>query len=200
MWETSLYITFSFLYMITMGVILWILLDYSGVPRWVWYLFAIAIVLRMIALIIFVVIIDDPDPEISFWPTTFIILEVSAFLIILFGLWFTFKYSIIPWWIWGILALAYIFNILVAFNLLIKFYITASIFSILHALTHILGLVLFVYYSGAPLWIWGIIFLSIIFSTMATIFEGIMVHVDSNKKIDMDYNDNDDFVIPGMDL
>lgn len=177
-----LYITFQILYLITLAVVLWFLLYYSGVPSWVWIFFGVAILLEIISAIIEETLIWTVTTSegktvttrtMGLWAILFIILNISAFILIIIGLIFVIKYSTIPWWVWLIFGIAILVFILAGlFGLLGSIFITA-IFWLVAVGLFIAGVILVIIYSKSPWWVWLIVGLAVLFAILASIFNSI---------------------------
>ena len=178
-----LYITFTILYMITLAIVLWFLLYYSGVPSWVWIFFGVAILIAIISLIMREVAVKTvvttsgkvKSGPFGLWGIFYILLQITALILIIIGLIFTIKYSTIPWWVWVILGAAIILVILALILALIPIAgpIIALVLIVLAFIAYVVGLIFLVIYSHAPWWIWIIIGVMILFGILASIFEGL---------------------------
>ena len=180
----ALYLTFYILYLMTLAVGIWFLLYYSGVPSWVWTFFAIAILIAIISAVLKEHLltrtittsgIDITDSSHSFWLIFYILMNFAALILIVVGIIFVIRYSTIPWWVWFILGAAIFFsiisNIMLALGPIgILFAVLVSLFAFVLFIT---GIILLIAYSNAPWWVWLIIGLAILFSMLASIFEGI---------------------------
>jgi len=178
-----LYITFTILYMITLAIVLWFLLYYSGVPSWVWIFFGVAILIAIISLIIREVAVKntvtssgkEKSGPFGLWGIFYILLQITALILIIIGLIFTIKYSTIPWWVWVILGSAIVLVILALIMALIPVAgpIISLVLIVIAFLAYVVGLILLVIYSHAPWWIWIIIGVMILFGILASIFEAL---------------------------
>lgn len=179
----ALYITFYILYLITLAIVLWFLLHYSGVPGWVWIFFGVAILIGIVSLIIREAAVKTivtssgkvKSNELGGWGIFYIILQIMAFILVLAGLIFVIQYSSIPWWVWVILGVAILFVILATIFALIPVAgpIIALFLLIIAFIAYVVGLILVVIYSHAPWWIWILIGTMIVFGILTAIFEGI---------------------------
>lgn len=176
----ALYITFSILYLITLAVVLWFLLYYSGVPSWVWIFFGVAILISIISLIMSEVAIKKavspsgkpvPSKGLGVWSVLFILLQLTSIILMIIGLIFVIKYSTIPWWVWVILGSAILLILIGGIISALGAIIVGIVFVIIGYLAYIVGVVLLVIYSNAPWWIWILIGMLILFGILASIFE-----------------------------
>jgi len=177
----ALYITFSILYLITLAIVLWFLLYYSGVPSWVWIFFAILIaiislIMREVAIKNVVSSSGKPKSTgLGVWGVLYILLQIIALILVIIGLIFVIMYSTIPWWVWVILGSAIVLAMIAVIIAIIPGVgpIIALILLIIAFIAYIVGLILLVIYSDAPWWIWLIIGVMILFGILASIFEGL---------------------------
>ena len=179
----ALYITFSILYLITLAIVLWFLLYYSGVPSWVWIFFGVAILIAIISLIMREVAIKNvvsssgkpKSTGLGVWGVLYILLQIIALILVIIGLIFVIMYSTIPWWVWVILGSAIVLAMIAVIIAIIPGVgpIIALILLIIAFIAYIVGLILLVIYSDAPWWIWLIIGVMILFGILASIFEGL---------------------------
>jgi len=176
----ALYITFSILYLITLAIVLWFLLYYSGVPSWVWIFFGVAILIAIISLVMSEVAIKKavssegkpvPSRGLGLWSVLFILLQITSIILMIIGLIFVIKYSSIPWWVWVIIASAIILLLIGGIISAVGGVVVGLIFVIIGYLAYIVGVVLLVIYSDAPWWIWILIGMLILFGILANIFE-----------------------------
>ena len=176
----ALYITFSILYLITLAVVLWFLLYYSGVPSWVWILFGVAILISIIGLVMSEVAIKKavtpsgdvvPSRGLGVWAVLFILLQITAVVLIITGFAFVIQYSTIPWWVWVILGSAVLLIFIGGIMSALGVIVVGIIFAIIGYLAYIAGIILLVIYSNAPWWIWILIGVLILFGILSSVFE-----------------------------
>ena len=188
----ALYITFSILYLISLAIILWFLLYYSGVPSWVWIFFGVAILIAIISLIIREVAIKSHvsssgkiiSNNLGLWGVFYILLQIMAIILIIVGLIFVIKYSTIPWWVWVILGSAILLALIGTIITSVGGVVVGIIFLIIAFIAYIVGIILLVVYSHAPWWIWILIGVMILFGILASIFE----YMSEKPKVVIDDN------------
>lgn len=206
----TLYITFYTIYLALLALSLWFLLYYSNVPYWVWFFFAIALIISFISLIIREAAIkhivntklstktiqgsqgsqsqkeevqikevsEGTGPSKSTmgsWGITYIFMQIASMILIIVGIIFVIIYSSIPWWIWVILGVAILLNIMavVIAALIPKGIAFSLVVSIIAFIVFLVGFSFLVVYSQAPFWVWLIFAIAIIFLMIADIFEKI---------------------------
>ena len=176
----ALYITFYILYLITLAIVLWFLLYYSGVPSWVWIFFGVAILIAIISLIMSEVAIKRhvssagkpvPSHGLSGWSVLFILLHLTSLILMVIGLIFVIMYSSIPWWVWVILGSAILLILIGGIITAVGGIVIGIIFLIIAYIAYIVGVILLVIYSTAPWWIWILIGMLILFGILASVFE-----------------------------
>jgi hypothetical protein len=176
-----LHTAFYVLFLICLAVALWFLLYFAKVPGWVWIFFGVAILIFIIGILLKEYVLRQtrdavgnvvPSGYHTFWVVLYSIFHVMAFILIIVGIVFTIKYSIIPWWVWVVLAMAIFFVVL---SNMFYYYFTSTVLgivmSVLAALTFIAALVLIVIYSKSPWWVWLIMGVAVLFAFLAGIFE-----------------------------
>lgn len=186
------YYIFYILYLITLGVGLWFLLYYSGVPSWVWIFFGAAILITIISVLMKEFLLVGTittsgkyitNDDYAFWVVLYMIFNITVFILIIVGLIFVIKYSSIPWWVWLILSLGILFSIIG--DMLMIFgnvgYIFSLIFNVISLILFIVGVGLVIVYSHAPWWVWLIVGIAILFAIIAGIFENINGSIQRNN-------------------
>lgn len=177
------YIIFYIAYLLVLAVALWFLLYYSGIETWIWSLFAAAIAIFIVGIIIKETLLVDVvtesgipvDTGVGFWKIIYYLAHIVAFILIFTGLVFTITQSPAPWWVWGLLSLSIIVSVLSTMLQTLGPYARpfAVLVYIISFGLYIAAIVLLVIYSEAPWWIWLIVGAAFALSIIYSIFENI---------------------------
>lgn len=194
--------SFYLCYLIVFLVFLWFFLYYSGVPRWVFWLFFAGIIIIGIGVIQKETLmrkrIREDGSEYCHqtrynWTITYSILHFIALGLIITGLVFVITTSSIPWWVWLLVFLSFIFSII---GTMIHTYSPhAKVWAaVTHFIALALGLTAFVFviiFSESPYWVWLIYALAVLFAVLAGSFEQVSEknHVVVTDKCEEDCSD-----------
>ena len=171
-----LYLTCYVIYLILLVVSLWFLLFYSGVPSWVWALFAVALFFAIIGVFIkefFLIPFDVATEHYMYWAMFYFIFYFIVLTLIITGTTFAAIYSNIPQWIWVIIGVAIGLSILADITAGFSFTFTAMFMAIISFTLFIIGIIFLVIYLNAPWWIWIIVSLTVLFAILAAVFKGV---------------------------
>ncbi len=182
MLSRSLYIIFYVAYLVTIAIFLWFVFSYTDVPSWVFILFAFALGIIIVSIIVKEFFIKSEinedgtvlnDTSVRNWTIGYWLLYIIAIALIAIGTYFVVTTSSIPWWIWCILILAIILDLISSILMVIGS--LAVVFAVLIAflalMSYIIGIIFFIIYSDAPWWVWAILAIAIVFSIVANTFE-----------------------------
>jgi MFS family permease len=174
----ALYITFYVLYLVTLSIALWFILDYSKVDAWVWSFFAIAFGIVIVGVLIKEFAMKASNPAYAVWGWIYVIAHFIAVGFFLTGLILTISQSTIPWWVWVILGIAVLLPIIATIITAYaeKATAVAAIIGLAGFILFIVGLIFLVIESDAPWWIWLIIGVAITFCILAVVFEAVSVN------------------------
>lgn len=176
--------TWYILYLITFLIFLWFFLRYAGVSSWVFWLFFAGIIIIGIGVLQKETLmrkrVREDGTEYCHqtrynWTIAYSVFHFIALGLIITGLVFVILESSIPWWVWMLLFLSFIFSII---GTMIHTYSPNA--RAWAAVTHIialgLGLTAFVFListSNSPYWVWLIYALAILFAVLAGSFEQV---------------------------
>lgn len=178
----ALYLSFYILYLIFLALSLWYLLQYTGVPGWVWSIFAVAIILAIVAVFIkeFLLIrtimssrIYTQDEYYTFWLIMYTIISVVILILIIVGIVDVIRFSNIPAGVWVVFGLAILLSIIS--NAILAYAPDANtlavILSVSAFILFIVGIILIIVYANSPWWVWLLVAIAITFAILAAIFD-----------------------------
>lgn len=177
-----LHTIFYVLFLVTLAVALWFLFHYDGVQPWVWSLFAGAILIAIIGVIIKetgMKRVYDANGKLTnagsykLWAILYLIFHILAFIMLIIGFVFVMIQSTVPWWVWVMLAVGVVLVIVsnMVFAFVPEAYIASLIIAIVALVTIVVGFIFLIVYSKAPWWVWMILILAVIFAVLSFIFE-----------------------------
>ena len=181
-----IYVIFYVIYLILVMVSLYYLLHYTNVPVWVWSFYAAAILIFLIGVLIkelFVKkVVDESgktlnNTSLRVWGAFYLIFHIIAIVLLIVGLVLTMHYSDIDWWIWLLLVIGLILTVIA--NMItslpgkaITIFLALPVW-IIGFIILIVGIAFYVVQADAPVWVWIIVIIAIIFGIMSSILDNM---------------------------